>query len=359
MQQRAAIEPGAASVAVDAVELCCPALAAIDRGERWMTTPRDTVPSEKLPNLFIIGYPKCGTTSLFAYLTKHPGFCGSCVKEPNFFSKREFKREAYDLFKYSEYFAHCEGQRFRFEGSVSNIYGGRDLAIYLKETCAEARAIVMLRDPVRRLYSFYRSRREQNIIDPGMTFDAFIDEGERRIASGRAETADESIRLAPYLWRGYASRYTTELFVWLDVFGDDLFIGFTEDLKKDPADLCDRICAWLGAAPLSEFSGDYRIENVTIAPKNYAMHRWARRLNKDWEAVLRRQPWLKRSLRRVYGTVNVRAAQDGGPTPAQIERLEQLLAPSKARLREELRRRRPDLRLPAWLAESAEQKLSA
>src|ERR1700733_1529222 len=38
-----------------------------------------------LPNLFIIGAPKCGTTSLHRYLDQHPGISMSTVKEPKFF----------------------------------------------------------------------------------------------------------------------------------------------------------------------------------------------------------------------------------------------------------------------------------
>ena len=38
-----------------------------------------------LPNLFVIGAPKCGTTSLHRYLDQHPRISMSAVKEPKFF----------------------------------------------------------------------------------------------------------------------------------------------------------------------------------------------------------------------------------------------------------------------------------
>ena len=37
------------------------------------------------PDVVIVGAPKCGTTSLYAYLRDHPGICASPIKEPNFF----------------------------------------------------------------------------------------------------------------------------------------------------------------------------------------------------------------------------------------------------------------------------------
>ncbi len=38
-----------------------------------------------LPNFLIIGAPKCGTTSLYAYLSQHPQVFMSVPKEPTFF----------------------------------------------------------------------------------------------------------------------------------------------------------------------------------------------------------------------------------------------------------------------------------
>lgn len=40
------------------------------------------------PNLFIIGAPKCGTTSLYEYLYGHPEIYMSPVKEPFYFFAR-------------------------------------------------------------------------------------------------------------------------------------------------------------------------------------------------------------------------------------------------------------------------------
>ena len=39
----------------------------------------------KVPNLFIVGAPKCGTTFLYTYLKKHPDIYFPNFKEPHFF----------------------------------------------------------------------------------------------------------------------------------------------------------------------------------------------------------------------------------------------------------------------------------
>ena len=38
---------------------------------------------------FIVGAPRCGTTSLSRYLKDHPEVCFSRVKEPHFFSQND------------------------------------------------------------------------------------------------------------------------------------------------------------------------------------------------------------------------------------------------------------------------------
>ncbi|MCH9035408.1 MAG: sulfotransferase [Planctomycetes bacterium] len=39
------------------------------------------------PDFFIVGAPKCGTTSLYEYLRQHPEVFMSRIKEPHFFGR--------------------------------------------------------------------------------------------------------------------------------------------------------------------------------------------------------------------------------------------------------------------------------
>ena len=43
--------------------------------------------NEKIPNCFVVGAPKCGTTSLYYYFSQHPEIYLSPIKEPVFFAK--------------------------------------------------------------------------------------------------------------------------------------------------------------------------------------------------------------------------------------------------------------------------------
>lgn len=47
-----------------------------------------SVPPGRKPEFFIVGAPKAGTSSPYAYLARHPGVFVSGPKEPRFFHNR-------------------------------------------------------------------------------------------------------------------------------------------------------------------------------------------------------------------------------------------------------------------------------
>src|SRR3954447_2840371 len=49
----------------------------------------------RLPNFFIVGAPKAGTTSLYHYLDQHPQIYMSAIKEPHFFAS-EVRKDNFD-----------------------------------------------------------------------------------------------------------------------------------------------------------------------------------------------------------------------------------------------------------------------
>src|ERR1700677_1586774 len=49
-------------------------------------------PRGRVPDFFIVGHPKCGTTALYLMLRSHPGVFMSEVKEPQFFATDQRSR---------------------------------------------------------------------------------------------------------------------------------------------------------------------------------------------------------------------------------------------------------------------------
>lgn len=113
--------------------------------------------NHKIPNLFIVGAPKCGT-SAFAeeYLNTHPGIFMSSLKEPHFFNtdhpNHRITREWGD---YLQLFADARpGQRWLGEGSVWYLYSQAAIpAIHTFNP--QARLIVFLRNPVEMVHSLH------------------------------------------------------------------------------------------------------------------------------------------------------------------------------------------------------------
>ena len=131
------------------------ALLAVDDGHR--ATERMTwVPRlANKPSFFIVGAPKCGTTSMYRYLVQHPGIFLPDRGEMSFFSDAHIRYRVDTIDKYLGCFAGTQ---------ESQVIGGKS-AFYLfcEETPRRLRAfepaakiIIMLRHPVELVASLHR-----------------------------------------------------------------------------------------------------------------------------------------------------------------------------------------------------------
>jgi hypothetical protein len=109
------------------------------------------------PGFFVVGAPRCGTTSLCRYLSHNPQICFSRPKEPHYFaqidtlpSERELQRD------YIERYFGSRGpaQRIAGEGSVSYLYMPGVIE-RIRHFNPDARFIVMLRKPMSMLPSYH------------------------------------------------------------------------------------------------------------------------------------------------------------------------------------------------------------
>jgi len=103
----------------------------------------------KLPNFFILGAPKCGTTALSVYLREHPQVFMCTPKEPHYFAE-EFPRYRI-VERWDDYLGLFSGAESRHaavgEASVFHLYSAVAIPRLL-ERIPRARLIVLLRNPV-------------------------------------------------------------------------------------------------------------------------------------------------------------------------------------------------------------------
>src|SRR6516225_5288616 len=135
-----------------------------------------------LPNLFLVGAPRAGTTTLYRMLASHPLVCMNTIKEPNYFAKdiltSEFQRARGVLGVKRDELVHnrWEGTHFAyvpdwetyqslFRGGKGEVVFGEASTLYLQSKaaaseirsgCPDAKIVMVLRHPVERAFSEYR-----------------------------------------------------------------------------------------------------------------------------------------------------------------------------------------------------------
>lgn len=109
------------------------------------------------PDFFVVGAPRCGTTSLCRYLARNPQVCFSRPKEPHYFSRLDHTPTQDDLER--DYLDRCFGHyrtshRAVGEGSVSYLYLPGVIE-RVNQINPEARFIVLVRSPLSMLPSYH------------------------------------------------------------------------------------------------------------------------------------------------------------------------------------------------------------
>jgi hypothetical protein len=144
----------------------------------------------KLPNFFIIGAAKSGTSSLYMYLNQHPEIFMSPIKEPHFFSfdsdtkltsgpGDKIYQAITDLETYKHLFDDVKYEKAIGEASTSYLYRS-EAARRIHDLIPYAKLIAVLRHPAERAFSAYmhvvRDQRETT-----NNFEEALKEEEKRI----------------------------------------------------------------------------------------------------------------------------------------------------------------------------------
>lgn len=106
---------------------------------------------------FIIGAQKCGTTSLFDFLNKHPDCLGAPFKETLLFSRSDYKEptanDVWSVFPIKKLIKSGRKQLL-FEATPDNVYF-EEVPERLWRHNPDARLIFLVREPVSRAFSEY------------------------------------------------------------------------------------------------------------------------------------------------------------------------------------------------------------
>jgi hypothetical protein len=269
-----------------------------------------------LPNLFIIGAMKAGTTSLHACLGDHPEIFMTPFKEPQYFAPHkkahagvwgqggELPEPGIDW--YLRLFAEAGAARYAGESSTS----------YTKAPwvtgCAErihafnpdARLIYLLRDPADRTLSHYWYE-----------------------VRGRWETRPPLEAVQRVERYTAFSDYARQLRPYLDAFGREAVHVLTlEELLARPAEALNRLFEWLGVEPLGSA---VTFESHNVGPPEIHQLRPAflrlRRLQRHWRwrQIANRHPRIARLTEHAMFRPVRRRAEDEAATRAYLRPIQQ------------------------------------
>jgi sulfotransferase family protein len=201
----------------------------------------------RLPDLLVIGGQRCGTSTLYRYLGRHPDVAPSLRKEVEYFSRRFDRGERW----YRAHFALANGRsRLAFEATPDYLFhplaADRAAAVV-----PGARIVVMLREPTARAWSHYH-----HMVALGhetLDFEAAVAAEADRCIPDLRRLADDphhdpvSLLRYSYVARG---RYVEQLVRWRDHFPPDrMLVVRSEDFFADPAPVFRRVVEFLGLSP--------------------------------------------------------------------------------------------------------------
>jgi Sulfotransferase family len=114
-------------------------------------------PSPPFPDFFVVGAPRCGTTSFCRYLARNPQICFSRPKEPHYFTQQKRDPSADELARdyLDRNFRHYVAtNRAVGEGSVSYLYLP-EVIQRIRRLNPDARFIALVRNPLTMLPSYH------------------------------------------------------------------------------------------------------------------------------------------------------------------------------------------------------------
>jgi len=201
-----------------------------------------------LPDFLIIGAKKCGTTSLYSYLTQHPGVAPARNKEIYFFdSSKNFNQglrwyRAFFPTALAKFYAQQIRRQPFLTGEASPEYILHPKAPKrIFQAIPRVKLLAILRNPIDRAYSHYqhhlRSAREN------LSFEGAI---ERELAKQRADAAyfdkDQC-----YLAGGV---YVEQLKAWKKYFPpEQMLVVANEALDENPSPTVAPVFAFLNLPP--------------------------------------------------------------------------------------------------------------
>jgi len=192
-----------------------------------------------VPNFLIIGQGKCGTTSLYHYLTQHPQILPALIKELNFWDNKSNFARGLDWYL-ANFIPIYKGQKFiTGEASPTYLYFSEPQQIF--QVFPEMKLIILLRNPIDRTISAYhmfvRQGRENRPLKKAIFSELKTITQQRQVKFNHLS----------YLRR---AMYIYEISRWMKIFPKEQFLILkSEDFFATPGSITKQVFQFLGVEP--------------------------------------------------------------------------------------------------------------
>jgi hypothetical protein len=220
------------------------------------------------PSFFIVGAPKCGTTSLNDYLRQHPGIFIPERKELHYFgSDLQFAKTVRPTRdEYLAQFAPAQPGQIAGEASVWYLFS-QLAAQEIHDFCPAAKIIIMLRSPADMLYSLHSQYLFESNEDLADFAAALAAEEDR--SQGHHLPPDSNYREG-LLYRRVA-RFTEQVRRYLDVFPrEQVHIIDFDDFSRDTSRVFAEVLEFLGVD--SSFRCEFEVRNPNKQVQSRPLH---------------------------------------------------------------------------------------
>ena len=230
------------------------------------------------PNYVIAGAPKCGTTSIYSWLRKHPEVCASTRKEVQFFMDREssvFHPEDnyidHGIAAYEKFFDGFQAEKHKviFEATPGYIYQQTAIDAFAKDL-PDTQLIFILREPASRLHSIYRYfTQNRGELDQSISFSEFV----QKIKDKSADLQWNEF-LRDGLLHGAYDEYLQK---WSEACGKHRINVFLyEDFAKGEKNFTLNLAKMMNIDTSFFENFEFQAQNKTVQISNRSLHELAR-----------------------------------------------------------------------------------
>ena len=231
-------------------------------------------PRPRIPDFFIVGHPKCGTTALYETLRRHPQIYMPAGKEPWFFAPELHERTPprpegtpRTLEQYASLFAAAEPAQLVGEATALYLWS-HTAAARIAEVQPHARIIAILREPASFLRSLHLQFVQSYVETEADLRKALALEDERRLGRSiprhtywpKALLYSEHVRYVEQL-RRYRAAFDAK----------DVLVLIYDDFRADNAGTLATVLRFLGVDDQTPIEVP-REANPTVQPRSQRLH---------------------------------------------------------------------------------------